>query len=94
MKNEIVQGLEDLHTELENQMMSDDEWMYTEELSSYILKVRQLLKLCEISKVENRVRICSDYTDSWFAYRLSYSGPRFKTELEAIEWAEENGYHV
>lgn len=94
MNKEIAQGLEELHTALENRLISEDKCLDTEELSSYILRVRALLKLCEINKVKNRVRICSDYSDSWFAYRLSFSGPKFKTELEAIEWAEENGYHV
>lgn len=93
MKKEIVQRLEELHTELQKHVSSGKQ-IFPEEMGNHILKVRELLKLCEISKVQNRVRICSDYTDSWFAYRLSWTGPRFKTELEATEWAEENGYHV
>lgn len=92
--NQIKERLQTLHNQMLNHLVSDDEWMYTSELSNYIVEMSELVKLCEVYKVEKRVRICSDETSRWFAYRLSYSGPKFNTELEAIEWAEQNGYYI
>lgn len=97
--SELKDTLEDMDSIIDENIYLREQLLAAQkEVASLQLKLQGMfcVKLSEVSKgkVENRVRICKDMTHKWFAYKTSWCGPRFETELEATKWAEENGYYV
>ncbi|RYY51304.1 MAG: hypothetical protein EOO06_00825 [Chitinophagaceae bacterium] len=95
--SELQDALEDMDSIIDENIYLREELLAAQkEVSSLQLKLQGMfaVKLSEVAKVENRVRICNDMDSRWYAFKSSWYGPKFETELEAIKWAEENGYHV